>query len=185
MSDSTTGESPEANAVGADPSEGSYTLFIADFGDVDIAWTAFDAVKAVDGGRQDEVEGVLVVIRGDNGKLEVHRVHDSGMSGMTWGLAGGALLGVLFPPAIIGSAIVGGVVGAAAGKLHQPRHRKEIAEQADRAIAHTGVLAVGSDTSVPQIRTALAAASSIVESTVDAEVAREFKAAAARAEDDA
>ena len=91
MSDSTTGESAEANAVGADPSEGSYTLFIADFGDVDTAWTAFDAVKAVDGGRQDEVEGVLVVIRGDNGKLEVHRVHDSGMSGMTWGLAGGAL----------------------------------------------------------------------------------------------
>ena len=184
MSDSTTGDSPESGAVGADPSDSSYTLFIADFGDVDTAWTAFDAVEAVGDGHQDEVEGVLVVIRGKNGKLEVHRTHESGMSGMTWGLAGGALLGVLFPPAIIGSAIVGGVVGAAAGKLRQPHHRKEIEEQADRVIAHTGVLAVGSQPSVAQIRTALTAADSIVESTVDAEVAREFKAAAARAADD-
>ncbi len=184
MSDSSTGEGPDASAAGTDPSDSSYTLFIADFGDVDRAWTAYDAINAIGDGHQDEVEGVLVVIRGKNGKLEVHRVHESGMSGMTWGLAGGALLGVLFPPAIIGSAIVGGVVGAAAGKLHQPHHRKEVEAQADRVIAHTGVLAVGSKPSVAQIRTALAGAGSIVESTVDAELAREFKAAAARAADD-
>jgi hypothetical protein len=184
MSDSTAGESPDLSAGEAGPSDSSYTLFIADYRDVDRAWEAYDALKALDYGRHDEVEGVLVVIRGSNGKLEVHKTRDHGMSGMTWGLAGGAVLGVLFPPAILGAAIVGGGVGAVTDKLRQPHHRKEIEAQADQAIIDTGVLVVGSDPSVAQIREALAEASKIVESAVDAEVAREFKAAAIRADDD-
>jgi uncharacterized membrane protein len=184
MSESTSGQSPDANAVGPGGSDGSYTLFIADYADVDKAWEAYDALNALDSGRHDEVEGVLVVLRGSHGKLEVHKTRDHGMSGVSWGLAGGALLGVLFPPAILGSALVGGAVGAVAHKVHQPHHRKEIEEQANRAIAHSGVLAVGSKASVDPMRKALAGAHAIVESTVDAEVADEFKKAAQKAQAD-
>jgi uncharacterized membrane protein len=184
MSESTAGQNPDVSAVGAAAADGSYTLFIGDYADVDTAWEAYDAVKEMGAVRQDEVEGVLVVMRGSHGKLEVHRTRDHGMSGATWGLAGGAVLGVLFPPAVLGSALVGGAVGAVAAKVRQPHHRKEIEEQADRAIAHTGVLAVGSSASLVPLRKALAGADRIVESTVDAEVAREFQDAARKADAD-
>ena len=113
--------------VAAALSDGAYTLFVADFSDTERAWQAYEALKSVEDGRSVEIEGVLVVKREADGTLEVQKATDhSTKHGLKWGLVGGVALGVLFPPSILGSAAVLGAAGAAAGKVRQRHHHREI-----------------------------------------------------------
>jgi len=97
---------------------------------------------------------------------------------------GGVVLGVLFPPSIIGSAVVLGAGGAAIGKARNLHHKKEIAEELQDAIApgHSGLIALVSDPGEVRIRKALEKADAIVERAVDKTVADDLKAAAAEAD---
>ena len=169
-------------------SDGAYTLFVADFDDTDAAWGAYEFLKGLEDGRHLEIEAVVVVKRGDDGKLEVQKATDhSTVRGMGWGIAGGIVLGIIFPPSIIGSAVVLGAGGAGVGKLQQRHHKKELAEQLQDAIApgHSGLVALVSDPAVVEIRKALDKATRVVESAVDKAVAADVKAAAKEAEADA
>jgi uncharacterized membrane protein len=180
-------EATETTISAAAVSDGAYTLMVADFSDTDLAWEAYEALKEVEDGRTVEIEGVIVVKRSAEGELEVQKATDhSTKRGLTWGLVGGAVLGVIFPPSILGSAAVLGAGGAAVGKVRERHHRKETAERVDQAIAagHSGIVALVSDPGVVQIRKALAAADAIVESTVDSVVAKDLKAVAKEAEAD-
>ena len=49
------------------------------------------------------------VIDKEDGKVHVHKTEKPTQHGAWTGIGVGALVGILFPPAIIGSAIVGGV----------------------------------------------------------------------------
>ena len=174
--------------VAAALSDGAYTLFVADFSDTDTAWQAYEALKSVEDGRTVEIEGVLVVKREADGTFEVQKATDhSTKHGLRWGLVGGVALGVLFPPSILGSAAVLGAAGAAAGKVRQRHHHKEIEEELKDAIApgHSGILALVSDPGVVEIRKALDRADAIVERAVDKVAAEDMKAAAKEAEAEA
>lgn len=134
---------------------------VADCDDVDAAWGAYELLKSVEDGRHLEIESVVVVKRDSDGRLEVHKSTDHRMGrGLAWGVVGGIVLGVIFPPSIIGSAIVLGAAGAATGKLTELHHKKEIADQCEDAIAagHCGIIALVSDPGVIDIRKALAKA---------------------------
>jgi len=182
--DQNTGDQPEVVAAAA-ISDGAYTLFVADFSDTETAWQAYEALKSVEDGRSVEIEGVLVVKRDADGKLEVQRATDhSTKHGLRWGLVGGVALGVLFPPSILGSAAVLGATGAAAGKLRQRHHHRELEEELQDSIApgHSGILALVSDPGAVEIRKALDRADAIVERAVDKVVAEDMKAAAKEAE---
>ena len=166
-------------------SDGAYTLFVADFTDTDVAWEAYEALKAAEDGRTLEIEGVIVVKRDADGKLEVQKATDhSTKSGLKWGLVGGIALGVIFPPSILGSAAALGAAGAATGKVRQLHHRSELADQLEDSIApgHSGILALVSDPGAVEIRKALAAADAIVAAAIDDVAARDIKAAAKEAE---
>jgi uncharacterized membrane protein len=176
---------PEVAVAGAAVSDGAYTLFVADFSDTDTAWQAYEALKSVEDGRTVEIEGVLVVKRDAEGKLEVQKATDhSTKHGFRWGLVGGVALGVLFPPSILGSAAVLGAAGAAAGKVRQRHHHRELEEELQDSIApgHSGILALVSDPGVVEIRKALDKADAIVEKAVDKVAAEDMKAAAKEAE---
>ena len=182
--DQNTGEQQEVVAAAA-ISDGAYTLFVADFSDTETAWQAYEALKSVEDGRSVEIEGVLVVKRDADGKLEVQRATDhSTKHGLRWGLVGGVALGVLFPPSILGSAAVLGATGAAAGKLRQRHHHRELEEELQDSIApgHSGILALVSDPGAVEIRNALDRADAIVERAVDKVAAEDMKAAAKEAE---
>jgi uncharacterized membrane protein len=169
------------DVVGAVVSDGAYTLFVADFSDTDTAWQAYEALKEVEDGRHVAIEGVVVVKREGEGELEIQKATDhSTKRGLTWGIVGGAVLGVLFPPSIIGSAAVLGAGGAAVGKAREVHHKHELADQLEAAIApgHSGIVALVSDPGAVEIRKALATADAIVEHTVDKVAARDLKAAA-------
>ncbi len=173
----------EAAAV----SDGGYTLFVADFNDTETAWEAYELLKSAEDGRHVQIEGVLVVRRDADGTVEVQKATDhSTRHGLTWGIVGGVALGILFPPSILGSAVVLGAGGAAIGKAREVHHRNELADELEGAIApgHSGILALVSDPGVLEIRKALAKANGIVESAVDDVLAADIKAAAKEAEED-
>lgn len=181
MTENPTPEAAEVNADLSAVSDGAYTLIVADFDDVDAAWGAYELLKSVEDGRHLEIESVVVVKRGADGKIEVQKSTDhSTGKGLAWGVVGGIVLGVIFPPSIIGSAIVLGAAGAATGKLSELHHKKEIADKLEDAIApgHSGIIALVSDPGVIEIRKALAKANRVVESAVDNVVASDIKAAA-------
>ena len=94
-------------------SDGAYTLLVADFASTDTAWEAYETLKSIEDGRTVEIEGVIVVSRSAEGKLDVQKATDhSTKSGLKWGVVGGIALGVIFPPSILGSAAVAGSAGA-------------------------------------------------------------------------
>ena len=161
--------------------DGAYALVIADYADTASAWSAYEDLKAAEDGRTVAIEGVVVVKRGDDGKLDIQKSTDhSTRSGLRWGLVGGIALGLIFPPSILGSAAVLGSAGAAAGKIRQLQHRHELAEDMADAIApgHSGIVALVSDPRAVKIREALARADAIVARTIDKVAAGEIKAAA-------
>ncbi len=166
-------------------SDGAYTLLVADFDDTDAAWAAYELLKSIEDGRTVEIESVVVVKRGDDGKLEIQKATDhSTARGLGWGVVGGVVLGVIFPPSIIGSAALLGAAGAATGKLRQLHHRSELADELQDAIepGHSGILALVSDPGVVEIRKALDKANRVVESAVEDVVAKDIKAAAKEVE---
>ena len=167
--------------------DGAYTLFVADFDDTETAWEAYEVLKSIEDGRTVEIEGVIVVKRDADGKIEVQKATDhSTRRGLGWGIVGGVVVGVIFPPSIIGSAIVLGAGGAAVGKARELHHKSEIADELQDAIepGHSGIVALVSDPGAVEIRKALDKANAIVESAVDKVAAEDIKAAAKEAESD-
>jgi len=185
MSDDLTSPPSETPDLVAAVSDGAYTLLLADFGDTETAWQAYEALKSIEDEHL-EIEGVVVVKRKADGTLDIQKATDhSTRSGLKWGVVGGVVLGVVFPPSILGSAAALGAAGAAAGKIRERHHRSELADQLDSAIAagHSGLLALVSDPGAVEIRNALALANGIVESAVSDVEARDIKAAAKDAQD--
>jgi uncharacterized membrane protein len=187
MSDEQTPASADETVVAAAAvTDGAYTLFAADFDDTETAMEAYDLLKSIEDGRTVEIEGVVVVKRGADGTLEVQKATDhSTRRGLGWGVVGGVVLGVIFPPSIIGSALVLGAGGAAVGKARELHHKSELAEELQDAIApgHSGIIALVSDPGAVRIREALDQANSIVEKAVDQVAADDIKAAAKEAEE--
>lgn len=162
-------------------SDGAYTLLVADFADLDTAWEAYQVLEELEDGRTVEIEGVVVVKRTQDGKLEVQKATDhSTKSGLKWGIVGGIALGVIFPPSIIGSAAVLGGAGAAIGKVRELKNKGELAKELEDAIlpGHSGLLALVSDPGEVKIRKALEKADRIVEGAIEDVVAQDIKAAA-------
>ena len=161
-------------------SDGAYALIAADFSDADIAMEAYEALKDIEDGASVKIDGVVVVKRDADGKLHVQKATDhSTREGLAWGAVGGAVLGVLFPPSIIGSALVVGAGGGLFGKLRERHHKKELAKELEDAIApgHSGIIALVSNPGEVKIRKALEKADRIVEKAVDDAAAADIKAA--------
>ena len=140
-------------------SDGATTLFVADFSDTDTAWEADQALKSIEDGRTVAIDGVIVVKREDDGKLVIQKATDhSTKKGLKWGIVGGAALGLVFPPSIIGSAVALGAGGAALGKARQLHHKIGLEKELEFSVApgHSGILAMVSDPGAVEIRNALA-----------------------------
>jgi len=175
---------PEAQVLAV--SDGAYTLLVADFRNLDDAWAAYEGLKAAEDGATVKIEGVVVVRRTADGKLEVQKATDhSTRKGLVWGAVGGAVLGILFPPSLLASAAVIGAGGAAIGGLRQRHHRKDLGDMLSTAISpgHSALVALVSDPGAVKIRQALAHAQWIVQSAVDDAVAHDLRAVAREAED--
>jgi uncharacterized membrane protein len=165
--------------------DGIFTLMVADFDDTDAAWAAYQLLEEAEDGRTVKIEGIIVVRKDPDGIIEIQKATDhSTIKGLGWGAVGGVILGVIFPPSVIGSAAVLGTAGAIVGKLRQLHHKEELATLLNDAIdpGHSGLIALVSDPGAEKIARALDKANRVVASAVNDVVAQDLKAAAREAD---
>jgi uncharacterized membrane protein len=115
------------------------------------------------------------VIEKEDGKVHVHKTEKPTQHGAWTGIAAGAVAGILFPPSIIGSALVGGAAGGVIGHLHRGMSRgdlKDLGEALDEGEA--ALIVVGESKIDEQIEKATKRARKVLEKQVDAD-AEEFK----------
>jgi uncharacterized membrane protein len=126
---------------------------------------------------------VALVSKDPEGKVHVMKHEKPTQHGAWTGLAVGAVVGILFPPSIIGAAVVGGVGGGVLGHMFRGMSRhdaKELGELLDEGQA--ALIVVGKSRLQEQLDKALARAQKSTERQVAAdakELERELQAAQA------
>jgi uncharacterized membrane protein len=89
-----------------------------------------------------------VVTKDDNGKVHVNKDETTTRHG-AWGGAGvGALVGILFPPSIIGSALVGAAIGGVSGHLWKGMSRADVKEFGEAIDAGEAALVIVAETTL-------------------------------------
>ena len=89
-----------------------------------------------------------VVTKDDKGKVHVNKDETTTRHG-AWGGAGvGALVGILFPPSIIGSAVVGAAIGGVSGHLWKGMSRADVKEFGDAIDAGEAALVIVGETTI-------------------------------------
>jgi uncharacterized membrane protein len=118
---------------------------------------------------------VALIVKDSGGKVHVAKHEKPTQHGAWGGLAVGALVGVVFPPSIIGAAVVGGVVGGVGAHLRKGIGRgdaKELGELLDDGEA--ALIVIGESRLEEQLDKALTRAVKSIEKEIDADN-REFK----------
>ncbi len=72
-----------------------------------------------------------VVTKDANGKVHENKDETATRHGAWWGVAAGAAIGVIFPPAVLGAAAVGGVAGGVTGHLSKGMSRSQAKQLGD------------------------------------------------------
>jgi uncharacterized membrane protein len=123
-----------------------------------------------------------VIRKEDDGKVRVTKTEKPTQRGAWTGAGVGALVGILFPPALIGSAVVGATAGGVIGHLRGGISRGDLKELGDELEAgNAAVIVIGESKVEEQLEKALARANKVIEKQVDAdadELEREIEAAA-------
>jgi uncharacterized membrane protein len=196
MSHHTTEETSAATATADDAvdpeviiglvTDGAHTLIVAQFPNMEDAEAAYEQLKSIEHNSPLKIDGVVIASCDAEGKVHLGKVTEhSTKTGLKWGVVGGAILGVIFPPSIIASAAALGTAGAALGKARNVFNRKGLADElADVMKPNTaGIVALVENTAVVEIRAALAKADRIVEEAVDKQMAAEIDREAAAAKE--
>jgi uncharacterized membrane protein len=124
---------------------------------------------------------VALIVKDADGKVHVSKHEKPTQHGAWGGIAVGAVVGVLFPPSVIGAAAVGGLVGGLGGHLRRGISRgdaKELGELLDGGEA--ALIVIGESRVEEQLDKALTRAIKTVEKEIDAdskEFQRELEAA--------
>jgi uncharacterized membrane protein len=115
------------------------------------------------------VEEMVLVSRDADGKIHEKDNADSVGKGTAWGVAGGLLLGAIFPPSLLARAAVGAGVGAGVGGLVSHHEKKEIkAEVAnDLPVGSSGIVVLFDETWVTEIEKSFPKADNVSKHTVD------------------
>jgi uncharacterized membrane protein len=80
-----------------------------------------------------------VITKDPKGKVHVNKDEMATRHGGWEGAAAGAVVGMLFPPAVLGSALVSGAIGAASGHLYRGISRSDVKELGDLVISVNGI----------------------------------------------
>jgi uncharacterized membrane protein len=101
-------------------------LYVAAYSDPDAAQQDWDAVRQLAKDKVITVEALVLVSRDADGKIhEQDNAHTVGIGGVL-GAAGGLLVGLIFPPALLASTAVGAGLGAGTGGLVSHHEKKEL-----------------------------------------------------------
>jgi uncharacterized membrane protein len=122
-------------------------LYIGTYPSETAARTDYDLVKDLHAVDAIGTYDAAVVTKDAKGKVHVNKDEMATRHGGWGGAAAGAVVGMLFPPALLGSALVGGAIGAASGHLWRGLSRSDVKELGDLIDAgQAALLVVGAST---------------------------------------
>ena len=157
--------------------DGAHTLIVAQFPTRADVEAAYAQLQEIERNSPYKIDGVVIAECDAEGKVHLGKVTEhSTKTGLKWGAVGGVVLGVIFPPSILASAVGFGAFGAAIGKAHNVIERKGLAEELAGVMRPNtaGIIALVENTAVVEIRAAMAKADRIVEKAIDEQVAKEI-----------
>jgi uncharacterized membrane protein len=103
-------------------------LFIGTYPDEASARADYEVVKDLHSAGAVGTYDAAVVTKDDAGKVHVNKDETATRHGAWGGAAVGAVVGILFPPAVIGTAVVGAAVGGVSGHLWRGMSRADVKE---------------------------------------------------------
>lgn len=106
----------------------SIFLYIGTYRSEAAARADYDVVKDLHKAGAVGTYDAAVVTKDDSGKVHVNKDETATRRGAWGGAAAGALVGMLFPPALIGSAVVGAAAGGVGGHLWRGMSRADVKE---------------------------------------------------------
>ena len=115
-----------------------------------------------------------MIVHTADGKVKIEETADP--SGKKWakrGAIAGGLVGLIFPPAIIASAAVGGGVGGIWGKIRDKGFKDDDLKEIGNSLppGTSAIIAVAEDRMVEQLESALSGYEKIAKHAVSAEAA--------------
>jgi uncharacterized membrane protein len=123
---------------------GNTFIYVATYPNETAAQADYQVVKDLHKGGLVGSYDAAVVTKDANGKVHANKDETATRHGAWWGIAAGAAVGVLFPPAVLGAAAVGGVVGGVSGHLAKGMSRSSVKELGDFIDpGHAGLVVVG------------------------------------------
>jgi uncharacterized membrane protein len=112
-----------------------------------------------------------VVVKGEDGKVHVHKHEKPTQHGAWAGIGVGAVVGILFPVTLIGAAAVGGVTGGVIGHLWRGMSRHDVRELGETLDAgEAAIIVIGKSTLEKALEKDLARANRRIEKQVKADV---------------
>jgi uncharacterized membrane protein len=106
-------------------------IYVATYPDETAAQADYQVVKGLHSSGLVGSYDAAVVTKDASGKVHENKDETATRHGTWWGIAAGAAIGVLFPPAVLGAAAAGGVIGGVSGHLAKGMSRSRAKELGD------------------------------------------------------
>ena len=110
---------------------GSTFILVATYPDEVTAREDYQVVKDAHAAGLVGSYDAAVVTKDASGKVHENKDETSTRHGAWWGVAAGAAVGVIFPPAVLGAAAAGGVIGGVSGHLSKGMSRSDAKQLGD------------------------------------------------------
>ena len=157
-------------------------LYAAIYDEIDDAEADYEAVFDLHAAGAIGTFDSAVIRKAEDGKVRVTKTEKPTQHGAWTGAGVGALVGIIFPPAILGSAIVGAGSGGLIGHLRGGISRGDLKDLGEELEAgNAAVIVIGESRIEEQLEKAVTRANKLIEKQIDAdadELKREIDAAA-------
>ena len=143
-------------------------VFLGVYGDPAIAREDLEVVRDLHATGVIGTYDAAVAVKDADGSVHVDKWEKPTQHGAWWGIGAGAVVGILFPPALLGAAAVGGVTGGLIGHFHGGMSRKDVKELGEMLDAGEACLIViGKDKLEETLRKADLKAQKTIERQLD------------------
>ena len=164
-----------------DAKDAKVDLYIASYEDPEAAQRDWEDVKQLAKEDLIDVEGMLFLGRDEHGAVVVKDDAHDVRKGVKVGAVAGAVVGLIFPPSLIGGAVVGALAGAGVGGLRSRGKKSEIREDIEHVLPEnsSGIIVLLHEDATSELESALGDADNIKKHEVDPDSAQSVKAAVA------
>ena len=127
-------------------------LFIGQYDDATLAKADLDVIHGLHSAKIIGTYDAAIIVKEADGSVKVHKHEKPTQHGFWTGAVAGAVAGILFPPSLLGTALVGGATGALIGHLWHGMSRRDMHELGEMLDTGQALLVVaGADKLTPQL----------------------------------